>query len=106
MPLDRSSRQSFYKSKRWKNARVIFLKRNPVCKLCDAVGDVTPATVVDHVIPHRGSSVLFWDQRNWQPLCKRCHDSVKQRIERNGFDTTIGVDGFPCDPAHPFNSTR
>ena len=35
---------------------------------------ITPATVVDHVIPHRGNKQLFWDEKNWQPLCKSCHD--------------------------------
>jgi 5-methylcytosine-specific restriction protein A len=30
--------------------------------------------VVDHIIPHRGDQYLFWDQENWQALCKDCHD--------------------------------
>ena len=34
----------------------------------------TAATVVDHVIPHRGDSHLMWDESNWQALCKSCHD--------------------------------
>lgn len=99
----RQERQSFYKTPRWKRARVVFLRVNPLCKFCADIGDVTPATVVDHITPHRGSSVLFWDQSNWQPLCKRCHDQEKQKIERNGYSATIGVDGKPVDPAHPFN---
>ena len=39
-----------------------------------AEGKYTRATVVDHIIPHRGDRILFWDQNNWQPLCKPCHD--------------------------------
>ena len=35
---------------------------------------LTPATVVGHIIPHRGNQKLFWDEKNWQPLCKDCHD--------------------------------
>jgi len=36
---------------------------------------VTVATVVDHVVPHRGDMRSFWDhQHNWQALCKTCHD--------------------------------
>ena len=38
-------------------------------------GVVTPAAVVDHVLPHRGDWSLFWDESNWQPLCKPCHDA-------------------------------
>ena len=37
-------------------------------------GVLTPATVVDHIVPHRGDHRLFWDEQNWQPLCKACHD--------------------------------
>lgn len=81
----------------------MWLKRHPLCRLCLDVGVTTAARIVDHVTPHRGSARLFWDQRNWQSLCKHCHDSVKQKIERNGFDQTIGPDGFPVDPLHPFN---
>ena len=35
---------------------------------------------MDHIRPHRGDPVLFWDQTNWQPLCKHHHD-VKTRNE-------------------------
>ena len=31
-------------------------------------GMLTPATVVDHVIPHRGDQKLFWDEDNWQAV--------------------------------------
>ena len=31
-------------------------------------------TLVDHIVPHRGDQALFWDEQNWQPLCKSCHD--------------------------------
>ena len=37
-------------------------------------GKYTQATAVDHIVPHRGDSKLFWDRNNWQPLCKPCHD--------------------------------
>ena len=59
---------------RWREARRGFLRRNPLCANCLSRGILTPATVVDHIIPHRGDSRLFWDEANWQPLCKKCHD--------------------------------
>nr|DAZ53348.1 MAG TPA: HNH endonuclease [Caudoviricetes sp.] len=37
-------------------------------------GRYTKATVVDHITPHRGDPRLFWDEANWQPMCKQCHD--------------------------------
>lgn len=59
---------------RWRKARALFLKQHPLCAFCQAEGKVVPATVVDHIIPHRGDQRLFWDQTNWEPLCKGCHD--------------------------------
>jgi 5-methylcytosine-specific restriction protein A len=40
------------------------------CVQCHAL-----ATEVDHRIPHKNDPVLFWDRRNWQPLCKPCHSA-------------------------------
>ena len=59
---------------KWREARRLFLKRNPLCQRCLKYGRLTPATVVDHIVPHRGDMLLFWDQENWQALCKACHD--------------------------------
>ena len=50
------------------------LSRHPLCAECLKNGTLTPATVVDHIVPHRGDHALFWDEQNWQPLCKNCHD--------------------------------
>ena len=61
--------------RKWQEARVAFLSSNPLCKIHGARGEVVAAEVVDHVIPHRGDLKLFWDRKNWQPLCKRCHDT-------------------------------
>ncbi|WP_338080605.1 HNH endonuclease signature motif containing protein [Cohnella luojiensis] len=47
-------------------------------------GRVVAATVVDHIKPHKGNKILFWDKNNWQPLCKQHHDR-KTAIEDGGF---------------------
>ena len=67
-------------SHRWQMTRKRFLVKHPLCALCEQSGKLTPATVVDHIQPHRGDQTLFWDKQNWQPLCKRCHDQ-KTRLE-------------------------
>lgn len=69
---------------RWQKARRIYLNNHPFCKRCLDSGIYTPATVVDHIIPHKGDKDLFWEQSNWQPLCKRCHDR-KTATEDGGF---------------------
>ena len=66
---------------RWQRERKRFLFKHPMCCYCERDGRVTAATVVDHIIPHRGDQVLFWDQSNWQALCAPCHDSVKKAEE-------------------------
>lgn len=58
----------------WRIARLRFLRNNPLCAECLRQGRITPATVVDHIIPHRGDVNLFWNEQNWQSLCKCCHD--------------------------------
>lgn len=45
---------------------------------------VTPSTEVDHIVAHKGDMGLFWDQANWQALCKPCH-SRKTATEDSGF---------------------
>lgn len=71
--------------RRWRKARAAFLALNRYCALCRAKGRRSRASVVDHIEPHRGDPVKFWDENNWQPLCDRCHNSDKQRRERAAF---------------------
>jgi 5-methylcytosine-specific restriction protein A len=52
----------------------VYLYRHPLCVNCHDQGYLEPATVVDHIQPHRGDQALFWDPSNWQALCKTCHD--------------------------------
>ena len=59
---------------RWRKARRRYLDAHPLCTECLKAGRYTRATVVDHIVPHRGDQKLFWDENNWQPLCKECHD--------------------------------
>jgi 5-methylcytosine-specific restriction enzyme A len=59
---------------RWRKARELWLKEHPLCEECKQHGKIVQATVVDHVRPHRGDQKLFWDQNNWQSLCRHCHD--------------------------------
>jgi 5-methylcytosine-specific restriction endonuclease McrA len=90
-------------TRKWRSARRNFLTQNPLCSLCEQLGRATPATVVDHITPHGGDEVLFWDEANWQSLCKHCHDSVKQKLEKSGVLIGSSVDGKPLDPNHHWN---
>jgi len=68
---------------KWRKARKSFLSRNPLCNRCKEKGLLVEATVVDHIIPHRGDKALFWDENNWQSLCKRCHDKKTMAEDRH-----------------------
>jgi 5-methylcytosine-specific restriction protein A len=67
---------------RWRAASKRYLSNNPLCVHCFKNNKMIKATVVDHVIPHRGDKILFWDQSNWQSLCKRCHDKKTMTEDR------------------------
>lgn len=77
-------------SRRWERRAALFRQRYPLCGMrpdgqvpvmsqCYDQGIVRAADQVDHVVPHRGDQVLFWDEQgNWQSLCRSC-GSLKTR---------------------------
>ncbi|WP_226451874.1 HNH endonuclease [Ferribacterium limneticum] len=88
---------------RWRIARARHLALHPLCVYCAAQGYRTPASVVDHVTPHRGDSALFWAASNWQSLCKTCHDGAKQTLEKSGYLKGSTLEGLPLDVRHPWH---
>lgn len=88
---------------RWQKARLTYLREHPFCLICKEQGRSEPAVIVDHIVPHKGDSSLFWDSSNWQPLCKYHHDSDKQRLEKSGYIGGCSPDGIPKDAFHHWN---
>ncbi|GEO27037.1 hypothetical protein AAC03nite_28220 [Alicyclobacillus acidoterrestris] len=80
----KSSAQRGYDS-RWRKARLAYLKKHPLCVECEREGRLTPATVVDHIVPHKGDKALFWDSANWQPMCKPHHDAKTAREDMGAW---------------------
>jgi 5-methylcytosine-specific restriction protein A len=79
----RSSYQRGY-TKRWALVSRLFRSKYPLCGMrpdherpvmsqCFDEHLVTAATLTDHVVPHRGDQILFWDEGNWQSMCGTCH---------------------------------
>jgi 5-methylcytosine-specific restriction enzyme A len=93
---DRSGRHNkMYQDPRWKRIRAHQLKIDPLCRICERDGVVTPATICDHIEPHRGNVVKFFSGP-FQSLCKMCHDSAKKAFENSGkVIKKIGLDGYP-----------
>lgn len=80
----RGSRQQRGYGRAWDRASRAFRLKYPLCGMrpgdrapvmsrCHEEGRATPATQTDHVVPHKGDQVLFWDEQgNWQSLCATC----------------------------------
>ena len=83
-----------YSTPAWYKLRTAQLRDEPTCRMCGQ-----RATVADHIKPHRGDLQLFHDPANLQSLCKRCHDSTKQRQEKRP-SAGCALDGMPSDATH------
>lgn len=95
--------RKLYATAAWKGARVAQLSRQPLCERCHKAGRITPATVVNHRTPHKGSWSLFIDPRNHESVCKPCHDGAIQSEERTGQVRGVDESGRPLDPSHPWH---
>lgn len=72
---------------RWQKASVAgkrFIKDHPLCAVASCLKEyrMIKVTVVDHIVPYRGDPVLFWNESNWLPLCKHCHDVKTMENDR------------------------
>lgn len=63
--------------RRWAEASKLFLARpeNRICAICRRVA----SECTDHIRPHGGDPVLFWDESNWQPACIACNSRKGNR---------------------------
>lgn len=82
-----SARERGYDS-RWTKARATYLAEHPLCVECLKRGAYVEATVVDHIIPHKGDMKLFWDDKNWEPMCV-VHHNQKTAREDGGFGNKV-----------------
>jgi 5-methylcytosine-specific restriction protein A len=92
-----------YNTRRWRRRAKTQLALHPLCVYCLEQGIVAPADVADHIVPHKCDAHLFF-YGALQSLCDACHNSTKQQEEQQGFGRAIGLDGYPVDVRHPFNS--
>ena len=83
-----ASREGLYNTRSWWKLRSHHIKEYPYCAMCDTMGFVKPATVVDHIIPitEINWKELFLDEKNLQSLCDECHQfkTNRDKIVRHG----------------------
>ena len=82
--------------RRWQRYREQFLAQRPWCECDRCKGSYVPASVVDHIVPHKGNRELFWDPNNHQAMAKQCHDRKTAREDG----------GFGRVPPHKTNSAN
>lgn len=73
---------------RWWKYRALYLRQHPLCVLCAENGRTVAATVVDHIVPHKGDQRVFWDPKNHRALCKPCHDA---RVDEGDFGLPMKI---------------
>ena len=78
-PARRKTAERGYGS-RWRRHRLVYLNANPLCAWCSLEGRTGAATLIDHIVRHQGDQWLFWNQDNWQPMC-RDHHGTKTALE-------------------------
>lgn len=66
----------------WNAVAAEYKSEHPFCVGCAAIGLHTEATIVDHVIPHKGDEALFWAEENFQAACRWHHLVIKPLLER------------------------
>jgi 5-methylcytosine-specific restriction protein A len=96
--------RKLYDSARWKGLRAHQLRHFPLCKHCLKRQRITAATIANHVKPHKGDPVLFFDPLNLESTCKPCHDGPIQSFERTGIERGCDANGFPHDQASRWNT--
>lgn len=96
---------NYYSTAEWKRLRLNQLTKAPFCHFCAQLQIRSPATVADHITPHKGNKELFFDPNNLQSLCKTCHDSTKKRFENSGILKGGNTSGIPIDPNHHWNKS-
>lgn len=81
---DRPVSDPLYHSRRWTRESAAFKVSYPLCAECNRRGRISPAEVTDHIIPVGFHD--FWDQNNWQSLCRKCNIIKGNRDKKKYFE--------------------
>jgi uncharacterized protein (TIGR02646 family) len=86
----------FYSTAAWIKARHKAIARAGFrCQMCGADVRGKGRAHVDHIKPRKAYPELALEPSNLACCCQTCHNSAKQKHERNPNMKTIGPDGFP-----------
>jgi 5-methylcytosine-specific restriction enzyme A len=91
---DQGGYQWMYNTVQWRRRRLHQLRKYPLCAACLADNVVKAATVVHHVIDHRGDYKVFFNSP-LESLCKFCHDNIQNGSKVLGYQRGCDVNGKP-----------
>ena len=79
---NRSEHHATYNNHKWRKVSAAFFKGRK-CDKCIRMAEAT-----DHMIPIRQGGSQ-WDRRNWQALCKPCHNRKSGREAHGHIEPSI-----------------
>ncbi|WP_247869541.1 HNH endonuclease signature motif containing protein [Herbaspirillum sp. ST 5-3] len=82
----------------WRKLRASVLADEPLCRHCQALGRVTPATDVDHIDNDPSNN----RRDNLQALCHECHSRKTNADMGRRVSYGCDADGIPLNPNHPW----
>lgn len=90
-------------NREWQQKRELYLQDNPLCVSCAKRKMIMPASVVDHIKPHKGDKALFWDQNNWQALCESCHNRKTATEDKGAWSPVVTISKANKESKNPFS---
>ena len=88
-PKQQKDKQEIYNSREWRELRILKLRANPLCEVCEREGIVTAAHAVPHRHPIEESTskaemrkwAFIWD--NLVSVCDACHAKIHKEMKSN-----------------------
>jgi len=81
-PKQQKDKAEIYNSREWRELRILKLRANPLCEVCEREGIVTSAHAIHHVHPIEDSSSKA-EMRKWAfmfsnllSVCDACHAKI------------------------------
>lgn len=99
-----------YNTAQWQRLRTLHLQRSPLCIGCAAMGHLTPANTVDHIVPISEGGPAFPGHDGLASYCPACHGAKTARGREAGAVRSskprrgCNADGTPLDPSHPWRA--
>lgn len=84
----------FYLSVQWRRFRDFYIRKHPLCELCEREGRLTPAKMVDHILEIKDGGALT-SEENAMSLCWKCHAvktaEAKNHRKSKGYNRPVSV---------------